>query len=164
MVEHGVASFEVVPPSVEEIAQRIDATLPRFPYLVAERDGELLGYAYAGQHRAREAYQWSVDVSVYIAPQAHRGGIGRALYERLLAILEAQHFHAAYASIVIPNAASVGLHEALGFRHVGTSPEVGFKHGQWRDVGYWRRPLSNETPPRALMPFAQWREGLACTM
>lgn len=146
-VERTAISFELKPPSIEEMAQRICATLPMYPYLVAERDGQVVGYAYASQHRAREAYRWSVDVTVYVSPQAHRSGIGRALYERLLSILQRQGFHAAYAGIALPNAGSVGLHESLGFTHIGTYPEVGFKNDKWHDVGYWRKALNDSSPP-----------------
>lgn len=160
MVEGTAISFELEPPSVEEMAQRIESTLKVYPYLVAERDGQVLGYAYASQHRAREAYRWSVDVTVYIAPHAHRCGIGRALYGHLLPILERQGFHAAYAGIALPNAGSVGLHEAFGFTHIGTYPEVGFKHGQWHDVGYWRKALSGITPPAEIVPVSRLQGGV----
>lgn len=159
VVRDTAISFELEPPSAAEMAKRIDATLPLYPYLVAERDGQVVGYAYASQHRAREAYQWSVDVTVYIAGHAHRSGIGRALYERLLPILERQGFHAAHAGIALPNDGSVGLHEALGFTHIGTYPEVGFKHGRWHDVGYWRRGLSQAMPPHSIVPFGQLASG-----
>jgi L-amino acid N-acyltransferase YncA len=109
------------------MAKRIGSTLPTYPYLVAERDGQVIGYAYASRHRAGEAYRWSVDVPVYIAPEAHRRGVGRALFAVLLQRLKTQGFHAAYAGIALPNDSSVGLHEALGFAHIGTYPEVGFK-------------------------------------
>jgi L-amino acid N-acyltransferase YncA len=154
MVERTAISFEQEPPSIEEMAQRIQATLALYPYLVAERDGQLIGYAYASQHRAREAYRWSVDVTVYIDPAAHRSGVGRALYERLLPLLERQGYHGAYAGIALPNAGSVGLHEALGFRHIGTYPEVGYKHDKWHDVGYWRYTLDSSTPPRPIIAFS----------
>jgi len=154
MVEHTAISFEQEVPTVEEIAQRIAATLHTYPYLVAERDGQILGYAYASQHRVREAYRWSVDVTVYIDPAAQRNGVGRALYQRLLPLLERQGYHAAYAGIALPNAGSVGLHEALGFTHIGTYPEVGFKQDKWHDVGYWRRVLDRTTPPRSIIPFS----------
>ncbi|AZD91615.1 MULTISPECIES: arsinothricin resistance N-acetyltransferase ArsN1 family B [Pseudomonas] len=157
MVSDTVISFELIPPTIEEMAGRIEAILATYPYLVAELDGAVVGYAYASQHRAREAYRWSVDVTVYIDPAAHRRGIGRALYQRLLPILEQQGFHAAYAGIAQPNAASVGLHEALGFTHIGTYPEVGFKHGQWHGVGYWRKPLNTVTPPREIVAFSEAR-------
>lgn len=140
-------SFEETPPSVEEIAQRIATTLQTYPYLVAEEDGEIKGYAYASQHRARAAYRWAVDVTVYVAESARRQGVGRELYEALLPILEKQRFRAAYAGIAQPNEGSVGLHESLGFVHIGTYPEVGFKLGKWHDVGYWRLGLCQTTPP-----------------
>ncbi|MBK5437398.1 N-acetyltransferase [Pseudomonas sp. TH32] len=155
MVERTAISFEQQAPSVEEMAQRISTTLNLYPYLVAERDGQVVGYAYASQHRAREAYRWSVDVTVYIDPVAHGIGIGRALYERLLPLLMRQGYHAAYAGIAQPNAGSVALHEALGFTHIGTYSEVGFKHGQWHDVGYWRKALDGSTPPRPIIPFRE---------
>lgn len=153
MVERTAISFELESPSVEEMAKRIKSTLPTYPYLVAERDGQVIGYAYASQHRAREAYRWSVDVTVYIAPNAHRSGVGRALYDVLLPTLKRQGFHAAYAGIALPNDGSVGLHEALGFAHIGTYPEVGFKHGVWHDVGYWRIALDVASPPKPPVPF-----------
>ena len=155
MVERTAISFELEPPTVEEMAKRIGSTLPTYPYLVAERDGQVIGYADASQHRAREAYHWSVDVTVYVAPEAHRRGVGRALYDVLLPRLKTQGFHAAYAGIALPNDGSVGLHEALGFAHIGTYPEVGFKHGAWHDVGYWRIALDSTSPPRPPVPFSE---------
>lgn len=154
MVEHTAISFELEPPSVAEMEQRIESTLFGYPYLVAEVDSRVVGYAYASQHRAREAYQWSVDVTVYVAPHAHRKGVGRALYDRLLPTLQTQGFHTAYAGIALPNEGSVGLHKALGFEHIGVYQEVGFKHGKWHDVGYWRRVLNEATPPGIVIPFA----------
>lgn len=135
-------SFEEVPPTIDEMAARIKTAQEQgFEFLVADQAASILGYAYAGAHRARSAYRASVDVSAYVAPAAHRSGIGRRLYEHLLATLAEKGFHAAFAGITQPNAASVGLHEALGFTHVGTYREVGFKHGAWHDVGWWQRLL-----------------------
>ncbi|MDF2643037.1 MAG: phosphinothricin N-acetyltransferase [Pseudomonas sp.] len=131
-------SFEEVPPTVEEMQHRIATTLQTYPYLVAVRDGHVVGYAYASQHRARAAYRWAVDVTVYIAESERRAGIGQRLYAKLLPILARQGFNAAYAGIALPNVGSVSLHERLGFSHIGTFPQVGFKLGQWHDVGYWR--------------------------
>jgi len=145
IVRDTTISFEVEPPTPEEMARRILAALPTYPWLVAERDGQVVGYAYASRHRDRAAYRWSVDVSAYVDDPARRSGVGRTLYERLIAILKRQGFHAAFASIALPNAPSVGLHEAVGFRPVGIYKEVGFKHGQWRDVGWWRLALSEDT-------------------
>ncbi len=153
-------SFEEVPPTVEEIAQRIATTLETYPYLVAEEAGVIKGYAYASQHRARPAYRWAVDVTVYIAASARRQGIGRLLYEKLLPTLEKQRFRAAYAGIAQPNVGSVGLHEALGFVHIGTYPEVGFKLGKWHDVGYWRLGLCPLTPPLEPVLFPDLEDDL----
>jgi phosphinothricin acetyltransferase len=102
MVLETVISFELTSPTVEEMAARIAATLPTYPYLVAETDAKVVGYAYASQHRAREAYRWSVDVTVYVDPSVHRKGVGRALYQQLLPVLEKQGFHAAYAASPYP--------------------------------------------------------------
>ncbi|WP_460117775.1 arsinothricin resistance N-acetyltransferase ArsN1 family B [Pseudomonas sp. S2_C03] len=156
-VERTAISFELDPPSIEEMAQRISSTLATYPYLVAEQSGEVVGYAYASQHRAREAYRWSVDVTVYVSSQAHRKGIGRGLYNHLLSILQDQGFHAAYAGIALPNEGSVGLHESMGFTPIGIYPEVGFKFGKWHDVGYWRKSLNTAMPPRPIVEFSSKR-------
>jgi L-amino acid N-acyltransferase YncA len=145
-VEDTSISFEDIPPTGMEMANRIVTTLTTCPFLVIEEDGRVLGYAYAGPHRARPAYRWSVDVTVYAAPQVHRRGLGRALYSELLDRLTRQGFHAAFAGIALPNDKSVGLHEALGFKHLGTYQEVGFKFGRWHDVGWWRRSLNDGLP------------------
>jgi L-amino acid N-acyltransferase YncA len=134
-------SFEDIPPSAAEIALRIADTLAGYPYLVATRDGSVVGYAYAGPHRERSAYRFSTDVTVYVAREAHRTGVGRALYGALLPELARRGFHAAFAGIALPNAASVALHEAVGFTKVGVYREVGFKFGRWHDVGWWQRLL-----------------------
>jgi phosphinothricin acetyltransferase len=113
----------------------------------------VVGYAYAGSHAARHAYRWSCNVSAYVAPGAARRGIGRALYSDLQDRLKAQGFHAAFAGIALPNDASVGLHEAMGFQHLGTYREVGFKHGRWHDVGWWRLALAEGPPTGEPVPF-----------
>lgn len=137
MVLGTAISFEELPPSVEEMRGRILAPLETYPYLVAEQEGAVIGYAYASQHRARAAYRWAVDVTVYIAESARRKGVGRPLYEALLPILKGIGYRSVYAGIALPNESSVGLHERIGFRHIGTFPQVGYKHGAWHDVGYW---------------------------
>ena len=144
IVRDTTISFEVEPPTREDMARRVAATLPTHPWLVAERDGQVTGYAYASRHRDRASYRWSVDVSAYVDARARRCGMGRALYGKLISILRRQGFHAAFAGIALPNEPSVGLHEAVGFRPVGIYKEVGFKHGQWRDVGWWRLALSED--------------------
>lgn len=146
-------SFEETPPSPEEVAGRIAATLAFYPYLVFAEDGVVVGYAYAGAHRAREAYRWSADVTVYAASGMQRRGVGRTLYRALLAALRQQGLHSAFAGIALPNAASVALHEAMGFTQLGVYREVGFKHGAWHDVGWWRLPLGEGLPKSEPKPF-----------
>ncbi len=153
VVRDTTTSFEAVPPDASEMAARIAATLPRYPYLVAERDGRVVGYAYAGAHRARAAYAWAAETSVYLAPEAQGQGVGRAIMTALLALLRAQGFAAAYAGATLPNAASVGLHRALGFRDAGTFHRAGFKHGLWCDVWWGELDLgagAAPDPPRTL--------------
>lgn len=117
-------SFELEPPSVEEMRRRIETTLLAYPWLVCEWDG-VIGYAYAGVFRSRPAYQWTVEVSAYVHA-AHRGkGVARALYTSLFECLRVQGFRTALAGIVLPNSASVALHEGLGFRSVGVFHHVG---------------------------------------
>ena len=134
-------SFELDPPTPEEMARRIadDGASPA--WLVAESDGAIVGYAYGSPHRTRAAYASSCDVAVYVDPAHARQGIGRALYGKLLPLLAERSFHAAFAGIALPNDASIGLHEAMGFTPVGIYPEVGCKIGGWRDVGWWQRLL-----------------------
>ena len=110
-------------------------------WLVAEIGGEVAGYVYGSPHRDRAAYASSCDVAVYVDPAHARKGIGRALYAELLPLLAGKGFHAAFAGIALPNEASIGLHEAMGFTPVGIYREVGWKFGGWRDVGWWQRLL-----------------------
>ena len=157
-VTAAATSFEIDPPSADEMGRRIVATVERWPWLVCERDHEVLGYAYATRHHERAAYQWSVDVSVYVDDRVHGRGIGRALYTSLFPLLVLQGFHNAYAGITLPNAASVGLHEAMGFRAVGVYRRVGFKLGAWHDVGWWGRELqSSAAPPGPPLTIAESR-------
>lgn len=141
-VEASAVSFETVAPTADEMAARMARILKTHPWLVAEAEGAVAGYAYASPHRERPAYRWSVDVTVYMAGDARRRGFARALYARLFDILAAQNYRMAFAGIALPNEASVGFHEAMGFRPIGVYPNVGFKLGQWRDVGWWGRALS----------------------
>ena len=140
-------SFELTPPDAAEMNRRAAAVMARTPWLVAQGgDGQVIGYAYASPHRDRHAYQWSVEVSAYVDGNAHRSGQGRALYEALFAILVAQGFVNAYAGITLPNPASVGFHEAMGFRRIGTYEGIGWKFGRWHDVVWLHRPLAPRLP------------------
>ncbi|MEL7320037.1 MAG: arsinothricin resistance N-acetyltransferase ArsN1 family B [Pseudomonadota bacterium] len=141
IVETTTISFEEVAPSVEEMAERIATVSAHYPFLVATRDAQVIGYAYASQHRARAAYRASVDVAVYVSEAARGSGVGRALYAELLPLAAASGYHAAFAGIALPNPGSVALHEAVGFEPVGVYREVGRKFGRWLDVGWWQKRL-----------------------
>ncbi|HCF24569.1 MAG TPA: GNAT family N-acetyltransferase [Novosphingobium sp.] len=140
-VTDGWTSFETEPPDSAEMARRIADYGASHAWLVAERDGTVVGYAYGSPHRTRAAYSSSCDVAVYVDPACARQGIGRALYERLLPELAARGLHAAFAGIALPNPGSIAVHEAVGFTPVGIYREVGWKCGGWRDVGWWQRLL-----------------------
>lgn len=168
IITETVISFEAEPPSADEMRQRIANTLTHLPWLVCEHHGEIMGYAYAGKHRERAAYQWSVEVSVYVLATARRLGVARALYHSLFEILRLQNFYNTYAGITLPNAASVGLHESMGFQSVGIYRAVGFKHGAWHDVGWWQLELQKRIiPPRSRIDFvtvqksSEWQAALA---
>ncbi len=150
-----LTSFEQEVPPVEEIARRITTTLERYPWLVLEGDhDDLAGYAYAGAHRARHAYQWSVEASVYVADAYHRRGVARRLYSALFAALELQGLVNVYAGITLPNDKSVAFHRAMGFAPIGVYEGIGFKHGAWRDVEWSAKRLTTPdgepAPPRWL--------------
>jgi L-amino acid N-acyltransferase YncA len=145
-VNDTVVSFELEPPSVEEFSQRILAAQSRWAWLVAVQDGRVAGYAYASAFRPRAAYQWSVEMSAYLASGFRGQGLGRALYERLISILTAKGYCTAYAGITLPNDASVRFHQALGFSAVGVFRRAGRKFGAWHDVSWWQRPLRDEPP------------------
>jgi L-amino acid N-acyltransferase YncA len=142
-VEHGTASFELTPPSEAEMARRMqELTDNGFPYLAADVDGTLAGYAYAGPYRARPAYRFTVENSVYVAPHSHRRGIGRALLKALIEAAEAGGFRQMIAVIGdSKQTGSIALHAALGFQYAGTLANVGFKHGRWLDSVLMQRAL-----------------------
>jgi phosphinothricin acetyltransferase len=168
VVRDTAISFEVEPPTPDEIRGRIRTVLEHAPWLVCEIDGTVAGYAYAGKFHARAAYQWTVEVTVYVHADHHRRGVARGLYTSLLAGLRVQGFRTAVGIIALPNPASVGLHERMGFLRGGFLHAVGYKHGRWHDVGWWELALGERTPvpppPRPLaevMNMPAWREALA---
>jgi len=147
-VERTAISFETEPPTRQEMEHRISDTMTSHPWLVCEVGEQVAGYAYATRHRARAAYQWSVDTSVYVDEKHWRKAVARGLYASLFPILAVQGFCNAFAGIALPNPSSVGLHESVGFTPIGVYERVGYKLGAWRDVGWWQRPLTAlETPP-----------------
>lgn len=140
-VLHSTATFEETPVAVEEMAQRIASISARLPFCVAEVDGGLAGYAYAAPWKARSAYRHTVETSVYIASGYAGMGLGSRLYQALLQDLRGRGIHAVLAGIVLPNDASIALHEACGYAPAGRMREVGRKFDRWLDVGYWERLL-----------------------
>lgn len=135
-------TFELDPPSAAEMASRIESARKTHAWLVAEDEGRVVGYAYGGEYKSRAAYQWSCEVSVYIARGRHRSGAGRALYEELLARLADRGYHMAVAGMTLPNEASAALHKAMGFTEVGTYKKIGWKNNTWHDVTWTQRPLN----------------------
>ncbi len=166
--ESTAVSFEYAPPSAEEMASRMRAVTAQFPWLVLDDDGVVAGYAYATRHRERAAYGWSVDTAVYVSPSHRRRGVGRALYATLFELLRLQGYLKAYAGVTLPNSASTGLHEAVGFTLVGVYQGVGYKHGVWHDVAWYHIALQPErlnpeppVPVSALAESPSWAEAAA---
>ena len=142
-VEHGTASFELAPPDEAEMTRRMQALLDgKFPYLAAELDGRVAGYAYAGLYRTRPAYRFTLEDSVYVAPEAQRRSVGRALLAALIETAAARGFRQMIAVIGdSEQTASIALHAALGFAYIGTLPSTGFKFGRWLDTMLMQRAL-----------------------
>lgn len=155
-VEQSRISFEEAAPSVEEMARRIHGD-PRgyHPWLIAEEDGRPLGFASSSPFRTRRAYRWTVETGIYLVSRAQGRGLGQALLSRLLELLERQGYVAAIGAVALPNPASIALHEKLGFAHTGTYRGVGFKLGEWLDVGLWHKELApRSAAPHEPLPFA----------
>ena len=160
-------SFELEPPSLEEMRQRIRSILERTPWLVVEDGAAVGGYAYAGPFRARPAYQWTTEVTVYVHPGHQGKGVGKALYTALLSALRPAGYRSVVGGITLPNPASAALHEAFGFRSVGAFKAAGFKFGRWHDVGFWQLELRGDEapdgPPRlvaSLVGTPEWEAAL----
>ncbi len=148
-VRETTVSFELEPPTPAEMAERIAAAQARHAWLVLEDDERVVGYAYANRFSARPAYQWSVEVSIYLERGRHRAGGGRRLYEALLQRLAELGYRRAMAGTSLPNEASVAFHRALGFTPVGVYRQVGWKHGAWRDVAWVQRTIADGNDPPA---------------
>lgn len=148
VVETTAISFESEVPSIEEFRQRIRSGQDVAPWLVCEMDGLVAGYVYGSHFRPRAAYRWSAEVTVYVNDQFRRRRVGRALYESLIACLRFQGFRRAIAAITLPNDASVGLHESIGFKQAGVFPSFGHKFDTWHDLGWWQMDLggSDDSP------------------
>lgn len=144
-----VITFELDPPDAAEMRRRIETVTGTHPWLVAERNGAVVGYAYGSTYRTRAAYRWVAETGIYLSAAAQGLGLGRVLYEALLETLTERGFVAAMGVMTAGNPASTALHERLDFTNVGTQPGIGFKHGQWHDVVFWQRDLAPRqgTPP-----------------
>jgi L-amino acid N-acyltransferase YncA len=155
---HSPVSFEIEPPQIDEMRERITHGSTLLPWIVCvDAERSLLGYAYASPHSSRAAYRWSVNVSVYLGPDARRQGIGKRLYEKLFALLKDLGYYNAYAGVTLPNDASVALHKSMGFRAVGVYEKVGYKAGKWHDVAWFARAVqSHGDAPTEPVKFAQY--------
>jgi L-amino acid N-acyltransferase YncA len=156
VVRDTTISFEWEPPSPAEMRVRIEKTIATHPWLVSVDDaGMVAGYVLAGKHREPASYQWSVNTSAYVRADVRGQGIGQRLYGALFEELVSLGFFRAFAGIALPNAASVALHERVGFRPLGVYEQVGYKHGAWRDVGWWQRSLQEGEPEAAPLLFGK---------
>lgn len=150
-VEASAVSFEEVAPDAAQFQARIVAAIQTHPWLVLDAAGRVIAYANASPYRARAAYRWAAEVSIYVAPSAQRTGAGRRLYTALLELLRRQGLRVACAGITLPNDASVGLHRAFGFESMGVQRQIGWKAGAWRDISWWQLDLApgSADPPAA---------------
>ncbi len=138
-IQNTVITFEEEPVSAQTMTTRVaDVQNASLPWLVAEIDGAVVGYAYASKWKVRSAYRYSVETTIYLEQGREGQGLGTRLYSELLRILRGQGIHAAIGGAALPNEASVALHEKLGFERVATFRQVGFKHQKWVDVAYWQ--------------------------
>lgn len=164
IVEETAISFEMTVPTTGAFAGRIEAGIDTHPWLVCEVDATIVGFAYAGLHRGRAAYQWSAEVSLYVGNAYRRAGLGRALYARLFDALRLQGFANAYAGITLPNPASVGFHESMGFTPVGVFERIGFKFGRWHNTGWWQLRLRDDAAPAPPRPLRECRDEVAAAV
>lgn len=159
-VTDSTVSSEYQPPSLEEFCRRIRTYGERLPWLVCECGGQVLGYGYASPHRARAAYQWSVETSIYVAQEHQRGGIAGAIYEALFDILAMQGYYNIFVGITSPNERSIKFHTAMGFVISGAYQDSMFKFGQWRDVLWMAKTLRPHVgEPQPTVPFPQVQHG-----
>ena len=158
-VEHTAITFEYSVPTLEEFTTRVQNTLQKYPYLVAEADGEVLGYTYASAFKARAAYAWSVETSIYVKKGTHRRGIGCALYTALEEILTRQHVCNLCACIAYPNPESIAFHERFGYHTIAHFHKSGYKNNVWYDMIWMEKELCPHTiPPLPFIPFSQLTE------
>jgi phosphinothricin acetyltransferase len=151
-VRESAVTFDEEVPTIAAMSHKIEDIQKMYPFLVAQYETKVIGYAYASAFRPRAAFRWSVEVTVYVSREHHRRGVARALYDVLLPTLKNRGFVTAYAAITLPGWPSVALHEAYGFRGIATFAATGFKLGAWHDVGFWELRLNSPSgnPPEPL--------------
>lgn len=155
-IEKTTITFEYSVPSLSEFSARIEDIQKKYPWIVYEENGKILGYAYGGPEHTREAYQWTVEASVYVAEEARGKGIGTLLYNALFDILEKQNFRICYVLITGENLLSVKMHEKYGFKTVGIRKNSGYKHGKWLDVYVMEKQLNEfSVPPEPVIPIGE---------
>ncbi|WP_247948653.1 GNAT family N-acetyltransferase [Streptococcus gordonii] len=150
-VENTAITFEYEVPTIEDFAIRIEKTLEKYPYLVAEEDGVVLGYAYASTYYARAAYDWAVELSVYVSQDARGKGVGSKLYDALEEMLEQMGYVHFLACISLPNEASLALHRKRGYQQVAHFPKIGYKFNHWHDIVWLQKSLDKEARPIKLL-------------
>ena len=150
-VENTAITFEYEVPTIEDFAIRIEKTLEKYPYLVAEEDGVVLGYAYASTYYARAAYDWAVELSVYVSQDARGKGVGSKLYDALEDLLDQMGYVHFLACISLPNEASLALHRKRGYQQVAHFPKIGYKFNRWHDIVWLQKSLDKEARPIKLL-------------
>ncbi len=152
--ESSASTFEFAPPSVEDVRERIRFVLTKWVWIIAEQNEKVIGYAYGGEHRKRAAYQWSVELSIFLDSTSRNQGLGKTMIKALLEILKLQGYVTAFAGTTLPNAGSQGLVNKLGFEEIGVFRNIGYKFDTWHDVGWYQKqiqkPEANQSPPRPL--------------
>lgn len=153
-VENTAISFEYTAPDVNEFSKRITDKLEKYPFIVAQEDGCVIGYAYASAFRERAAYGWDAELSIYLDSSKRCQGIGTRLYNALIDILKLQNYVSLYAGVTVPNPASTALHEKFGFNVVGTYHAVGYKNDCWLDVVWYEKTIGDLCVPKPIIPFS----------
>jgi len=156
-VENTAITFEYEVPTIEDFANRIEKTLEKYPYLVAEEDGLILGYAYASTYYARAAYDWAVELSVYVSQDARGKGVGSKLYDELEDLLDQMGYMHFLACISLPNEASLALHRKRGYQQVAHFPKIGYKFECWHDIVWLQKSLDKQAGPIKLLKEMEWK-------
>ena len=153
LISDTAISFETRPLTLEALEVRMRSIMAKYPWLVCEIDGSIAGFSYAGPHRSRPGYLWSVETSIYVSAEFRRRGVGLGLYQSLLALLDVQGYQMAYAGITVPNEASMELHRSLGFEEIGVYRNAGFKLDSWHDASWWQRQIGGSLPENPSPPL-----------